>query len=689
MRASFLLATLGAAALAACGNKASTDAPAPTVSAASPAMSASNAAAPPKKVATRPPPREGSALARSANDDALYLADEDHDVVRVIALPFDGAAPPTQKEIPTAGHPAQVLVTQDRVLVTVRDPGELRIFAPDAEKGLIEKGRVAVPGDAWGVAIAPDGKTAIVTSAWANQVSAVDIASAKKLWSVPVSREPRAVVVRPDGLVAYVTHLTGSRVTRIEGLNSATPTVTAVELPPAPARTPSGKTLDAALGYSAALSPDGSRLFAARHAIGALGRTLWGETWYGAPTVDVLVTKIDKPLLEKRTLGMPKARRTEMDMRGKAGLLPTTGADFGAGTQPRAMVYRVSTRTLLVASEGLNQLVEMEADSTAPALSVVRTHDLAASYEKFMHIAVTGGAPSAIALSDDESLAYVFCRSTYDLAVVKLNEAKSQVAVARLAEDTLGKDGSMGRRLFYDATDPVMSGALACNGCHPEGRDDGHVWHEATFGDRTVFFGEPENSPDTLEHDIKGIPRQTPMLVGHVKAQGPYGWKAQAKDLTERLREGFRLHRWSGDMSQPAENEIVSRATFLTVFARKGLVLPPREDRALTAEEQRGKAIFMGEPAHCSKCHDPQTDFTDRAVYPLGHVPPPTGFEDEKTYEFKTPSLIAVGNSGPYFHDGRASTLEFLIESNNDRMGKTNQLSKDDKAALVAYLRTL
>jgi cytochrome c peroxidase len=48
-----------------------------------------------------------------------------------------------------------------------------------------------------------------------------------------------------------------------------------------------------------------------------------------------------------------------------------------------------------------------------------------------------------------------------------------------------------------------------------------------------------------------------------------------------------------------------------------------------------------------------------------------------------------VGGTAPYMHDGRFSTLEEVIDLNDDRMGRTNQLNKADRAALAAFLRTL
>src|SRR5690606_6966355 len=123
--------------------------------------------------------------------------------------------------------------------------------------------------------------------------------------------------------------------------------------------------------------------------------------------------------------------------------------------------------------------------------------------------------------------------------------------------DPLGDEGALGRRLFHDATDPLTSGGLACSGCHPEGRDDGFTWHEATFdtadgGTRANFVGAHEQAPDLAR--TKGVPRQTPMLAGRVGAEGPYGWLAESKTLPERIGASFGLHRWGAPPKHAPEN---------------------------------------------------------------------------------------------------------------------------------------
>lgn len=662
-----------------------------------PAVSAAPTSSP-AAAKRKAPVREGSTISRVPADDALYVADEDHGVVRRVALPLDPNAP-SILEIPMPGPPAQVLALDGRVLVTVRDPGLLLIMRVDAEKGLVETARVALPADAWGVAVTPDEKMALVTSAWTHQVSAIEIESGKKRWSLDVAREPRAVVVRPDGTSAYVTHLTGSAITRIDDIGGS-PSIKSVSLPPDPARTPSGKTLHASLAYSAVLSDDGKRLFVPRHAIGAMGKTTWHEAWFGTSTVDVLVTATDKPILGKRVPGLPKARTAELEERpGMAGDLSVSAAEFTPFIQPRAVAYRKTAKTLLVAGEGNDLLAELNAQSVSPALQRIKIYKIGSQYDKYVPVAASGGAPSGIALSADEKTAYVFCRATYDIAVVALSDPEAPAPekkakeepppTARLAADPHENNIAMGRRLFYNATDNITSGGLGCAGCHPEGRDDGHVWHEADIEGHVVFLGEPENTPASLTKSVKGFPRQTPMLAGRVNAKGPYGWQAQNADLVERLKEGFRLHRWAPDIGEGTENQVRARAGYLMAFLRKGLATPPREARDLTEVEQKGKQIFLSERTQCAKCHVPESGYTDREKYAFQRKKPPQGYDDEPKNEFKTPSLTFVAGTPPYFHDGSAATLEQLIEQNNDWMGKTNHLSKEEQAALVAFLKTL
>lgn len=760
-----LIVAVAAALPLACNDKGSSG---PSV--ATSVSTTTSAATVAPRVPLKAPERIGGALMRSADGQRLYLADEDHSIVRILPLPFGDEpkaappatsasasasalasasaapspyasasasarasasavtkepppgtippipAPPTAKQIEffAPGPPAQVLPIDGYVLVTIRNPGLLIVLQEKPDHGLEETARIPITADAWGVAITPDEKTAIVTSAWTHTVTGINLAEKKVIWTLDTSREPRGVVVHPDGKRAYISHLTSSDLTRIDDIGQASAKLTTVAFPAAPQRAPSGVTVPGSLGYALVIDDAGNRLLAARHALGALGE----HSWFGSPTVDVLQMENDKPLLGPRVLGKLLKTTPAFDETKQWALDTFSARDpddyrirqFNSPVlpdlsyaQPRAFVMAHKTQTVWLASEGNDSVAELNVRAGAPLEAVKRSISVGSHHKDPRIIDPSGlgiaghcGAPTGLALNDAETMLYVFCRSTYDVATVLLTDKdaeKQPMVVARVAPDPLDEAGSRGRRLFYGGNDGVSSAGLGCAGCHPEGRDDGHVWHDVvdlkeTWRSGAVFLAS-QYLVDKTNGGRRGYARQTPMLAGRVKANGPYGWHAQSKDFTERVAEGFGRHRWSG-YPQDAKGWLVGERSYaLQIFLRKGLVTPPRMERALTEEELRGKKVFESDATQCARCHLPGPELTDRTAYEFDKRRPPPGFEEEDDRKFKTPSLLFVAGTPPYYHDGHVATLEALIAGNNDRMGKTNQLSTADRTALIAYLKTL
>ncbi len=617
-------------------------------------------------------------------------------MLRRVPLPLAPGAAVSEVALP--GAPAAVLSLDGAALVTIRDPGLLLVLRPDATGTFVEANRVSLPADAWGLAASPDARFAFVTSAWTHMVSKVDLAAAKVVWSVDIAREPRGVVVLENGEI-LVSHLVGADVTHVRE-EAGAPVVKTIAVMPSPVRAPSGKKLHASLGYSLVTSPDEGKLFVARHAVGALAR----RSWFGQPTVDVVLLPgkngraAPEQLAATHVGGLPATKSRVADLTMTADTpVSIPGRDKGPFTQPRAMVFRSKSETLLVAGEGDDVVAELDAVALDPTLAIVRIFQVGQKYDPGYGAASECGAPSGIALSADEDSAFVFCRATYDVVEIDLAAAapthpvvRDRKALVHVADDKLSGDAQKGRRLFYNATDPILSGGLACAGCHPDGRDDGHVWHEASFdtidGLHTNFVGANENIPDLAK--VKGFPRRTPMLAGLVNAAGPYGWHGESPDLGARVVAGMGLHRWGG-MPQNIGGAAVGRASLVAAFVREGLVPPPRDNRELSEKEKRGRELFNSDATKCARCHVPETNYTDRTPYPLKRFPAVSGFDEESAQEWKTPSLRFVAGRAPYFHDGRFSTLEKLVEMNGDRMGNLTHLSAEDREALVAFLKTL
>jgi cytochrome c peroxidase len=150
-------------------------------------------------------------------------------------------------------------------------------------------------------------------------------------------------------------------------------------------------------------------------------------------------------------------------------------------------------------------------------------------------------------------------------------------------------------------------------------------------------------------------------------------------------------------------------ATYVRSLTTPDFNFQPKE---LNPLEQKGWALFNGR-GNCVACHSGAL-FTDGLIHDLGlaEVRMSNGrfdfgaynsLKDEKTrFAMKTPSLINVRQTAPYFHDGRFTSLEEVVEfynrggdeSSMSRSGRSPLirplgLTSEEKASLVAFLRSL
>ena len=136
----------------------------------------------------------------------------------------------------------------------------------------------------------------------------------------------------------------------------------------------------------------------------------------------------------------------------------------------------------------------------------------------------------------------------------------------------------------------------------------------------------------------------------------------------------------------------------------------------LTKNEQRGMELFFTEyeprskkfGADCFHCHG-GANFSDHQFHNNGLKPTKdlgrfhiTGKDSDKM-KFSTPSLRNLTYTFPYMHDGRFKTLEDVMAHYNGPMHRSEsldanlakhpkeglRLSKEDQAAIIAFLKTL
>lgn len=293
------------------------------------------------------------------------------------------------------------------------------------------------------------------------------------------------------------------------------------------------------------------------------------------------------------------------------------------------------------------------------------------------------------------------------------------------ADNPLSVEGvAFGRRLFHD---PRLSrnDQQSCSSCHIQARG----------------FAEPR----TTSVGTEGQPgRRNAMSLVNLAWAKEFFWDGRAGSLREQVLMPIQdrhemnetLDRVVGKLKDDPEYGVMSARAFgpgvldagrlaraLEQFLLTLVSQDSKFDRAarrletLSAQERRGLELFTTEHdparglrgADCFHCHGGNL-FTNHDFMNNGL---PERDEDLGRFEitrqasdrnkFKVPSLRNVGLTAPYMHDGRFATLEEVIDHYNGPMARTRTLdpnlakhpqsglglSADDRAALVAFLRTL
>jgi YVTN family beta-propeller protein len=297
----------------------------------------------------------------------------------------------------------------------------------------------------------------------------------------------------------------------------------------------------------------------------------------------------------------------------------------------------------------------------------------------------TGHNPRGMAISADGRYGYVMNYLGRSVTVLDLL-ARARVVDVPVVAETLDPQVLRGKILFNTVTDPRMAkvGWLSCASCHADGGSDGVTW---------MF-------PDG--------PRQTPSLW-NVGATGPWHWSAALDEPQDvegsivTIQHGIGLAPGTDPPQLGAPNagrssDLDALAAFLTRGIRTPSVMPPSSDLA------RGRELFLAQG--CAGCHggptwtisalpgapgtlDPDGNgMVDPALRDVGSA---VAADIRGATGFDVPSLLGVGQTAPYMHDGSLATLEGVLLSGHPSPGvpRSSALSAEDRAALVVFLRSI
>ncbi len=280
----------------------------------------------------------------------------------------------------------------------------------------------------------------------------------------------------------------------------------------------------------------------------------------------------------------------------------------------------------------------------------------------------------------------------------------------------------LGKQLYYDKR-LSGDGSRACYSCHlaEKGLTDGlptaigaynaklprsspTLWN---IGYHKEFYWDGRSS--SLEAQAKAA-----WAGGNMGAAGKDG-KPSVEDICKKLdaMEGYRkqFQEVFGSGCTP-DNVVKALSAFeRTIVADKSAWVRFREgnQKAFRPAARRGWKVFS-EVAQCTNCHDGVllTDFQYHNIG-IGWDAAKQEFSDggranatkndHDKGAFKTPTLLDIGESAPFFHNGSVATLEEAVDLmlgggiDNPSLDRTNlkprQLTPKQKADLLAFLRAL
>ena len=540
------------------------------------------------------------------------------------------------------------------IWVAVQENDKLVKLDDDGNKqGEIDVGRGSAP---FGVAFVPGTNIGLVTLQGTGEVAKFNAVSGNMLARARVNDEPRGIAISGDGAKSYVTQFrstAGAVVTRVDTTTLAV--VKQIELQDDTTTTDAQDRARGRPNYlnTIVISPDGRRAWLPSKKDNIFrGESRDGQTPTHETTVRAIVSQID--LASDSELF---AEQLDIDNRDS----------------PRAVAFSPKGDYAFVTSQGNNSVEIIDTTSMSVDGSV-------------LHV---GFAPQGIWIDDAEARIFVYNFTGRSVAVYDIADTLRSVSFAPtlvagvtvVGNEGLGPETFQGLRIFYNAADGRMSqdGYISCATCHVEGGQDGTVWD---FTDR----GEGLRNTISLK-GRGGDPRH-----------GNIHWTAnfdEIQDFENDIRYAFKGTGFLSDAQFETtaaplgatrkaglNPDLDALATYVHSLGDFGRSPHKTATGNLTEAAQRGRRLFS--EVGCNRCHTGPV-FTDARRHDVGTIGVSSGVGLDGV-GFETPTLLDVGRTPPYFHDGSMATLAEVVASGH---GTNRILSETEQTDSVAFLQSL
>ena len=490
--------------------------------------------------------------------------------------------------------PTGVAVDGDQVVTTVA--GELKngVYLLSLSQPSVQDFIPTASGACAPLVDAQSGRL-YVCNQFAGTVSEVDRERKNETRTVKVLREPKSIVLSPDGKLLFVANYLPQQRADIDTVAACVSVIDVESFQKV-------KDIQLANGSNAlrgmCLSPDGRYLLVTHN----LGRfqvptSQLQQGWMNTSAMSVV---------NVATLSFEGAVLLDEPERGAAGIWDVKC------TADKVVVSHSGTHDISVINYP-EFVKKFEAYSSKSTLA----YDLRFLYGLRKRVPLVGNGPREFMLKGNTAVIPTYFSDT--LNVVDLNTLDVQFVemVKNRVESRINK----GEKYFNDAS-YCFQNWQSCNGCHPgDGRMDGMNWDLMNDG-----IGNSKNCKSLLFSLVT-----PPAMISGIR---PTSYVA--------VRTGYKYIQF---IDLPEE-----KATCVDEYlmSLKPVPSPYLVNGELSEKAKRGRKVF--EKFQCDKCHSGPY-YTDLKMYRIGE-----DIEFENGWD--TPTLREVWRTAPYLFDGRAATME-------------------------------
>jgi YVTN family beta-propeller protein len=492
-----------------------------------------------------------------------------------------------------------------------------------------------------------------------DSVSVVDLAAGKEVKRISLVREPFSAAVTPDGSRLVVANFLPQGAGTDPSLSAVVSILDTVAMQPVAAlRLPPGASNVSGVW----VAPDGQ----------------WAYVVYALGRFSLPITQLERGWVHTYALSIIDLAATR--------LAATVLLDdlTGGAADPYAVVGSADGKTLWVSHAGIGevsiidiakihellegkvppdlaQFKEGSRENTWVRISKDRSlipllaNDLTALYiaGAIRRMPSGGAGPRGLALAPDGQRLFVANCFAGTVGVLDPAGGKPPVTIA-IGPQPEANAARRGEIYFHDAH-RCFQRWHSCASCHPDGRVDGLPWDFMRDG-----IG---NGKDVI--NLAGIAHTS-----------PHNRRATRPDPRECMRTGV----IGSHLVVPAPADVDD----LLAYAVSLQPEPNPRMSQLGEAVNRGRALFGGK-ADCARCH-PAPYFTDGRMHNVGT---PSVLELDGKYD--TPSLLEAYRTAPYYHDGRAPTIQEALTTfdGGGKHGHVKDLTPQEIDDLVAYVLSL